>query len=407
MKKLLLLAATGLILFNAQAQILKKIADKTKQKVEQTSTNTTGQTTATIDTQTDDPASTTTPAQPQGLQAYSKYDFVQGEKIVAVEDFQRVNVGDFPSNWNTNGSAEVVTLNNREGKWLRINGQGTYLPEFITNIPDNSTLEFDYIVSDNYDWSSPSLIVSLTHLENRSDIENSGYNSKLTFELHPMIGANYSGGINFRTEHSATELSNQVNVKGWDNKVNTAAHLSFWRQGQRLRLYINGSKVLDLPRVFDANGKYTDLVFHTNDFSQDRNDFILLGNFRLAEGAPDTRNKLVSEGRFVTTGIGFDVNSDKIKPASYGVLKEIATTLTENPGLKVKVVGHTDSDGDDAKNLELSRRRAASVKNALVAEFKVDASRLETDGLGETKPVGDNKTPEGKAQNRRVEFIKI
>ena len=72
----------------------------------------------------------------------------------------------------------------------------------------------------------------------------------------------------------------------------------------------------------------------------------------------------------------------------------------------MKIVGHTDSDGDDAKNLDLSKRRAASVKIILSTEFGIDASRMETDGLGETKPVGDNKTPEGKAQNRRVEFIK-
>jgi outer membrane protein OmpA-like peptidoglycan-associated protein len=103
----------------------------------------------------------------------------------------------------------------------------------------------------------------------------------------------------------------------------------------------------------------------------------------------------------------FDVNSDKIKSASYGTLKEIATVLNENADVKVKIVGHTDSDGDDAKNLELSKKRAAAVKAALSAEFGIDASRMETTGMGETKPAGDNKTAEGKAQNRRVEFVKL
>jgi outer membrane protein OmpA-like peptidoglycan-associated protein len=103
----------------------------------------------------------------------------------------------------------------------------------------------------------------------------------------------------------------------------------------------------------------------------------------------------------------FDVNSDKLKPTSYGTLKEIAAVLSENADVKVKIVGHTDSDGDDAKNLELSKRRAASVITALSKEFGISESRLESDGMGETKPVGDNKTAEGKAQNRRVEFIKL
>lgn len=136
-------------------------------------------------------------------------------------------------------------------------------------------------------------------------------------------------------------------------------------------------------------------------------DYYVLNNIRLAVGAPDTRNKLITVGRFVTTGITFDVASDKLNPTSYGVLKEIAGALSENPAVKIKIIGHTDSDGDDVKNMDLSRRRAASVKAALVSEFKIDAARMEADGMGETKPVGDNNTAEAKAQNRRVEFIKL
>jgi len=105
-------------------------------------------------------------------------------------------------------------------------------------------------------------------------------------------------------------------------------------------------------------------------------------------------------------GILFDVNSDRIKPESYGSLKEIAGVLTENKELKVQIVGHTDSDGDDAANLELSKRRAASVKTALTREFSIDAGRMDTDGKGESQPVDSNNMPAGKANNRRVEFIR-
>jgi outer membrane protein OmpA-like peptidoglycan-associated protein len=73
----------------------------------------------------------------------------------------------------------------------------------------------------------------------------------------------------------------------------------------------------------------------------------------------------------------------------------------------VKVVGHTSSDGDDNANMELSKKRAASVKEMLTTEFGIDASRIETEGKGETQPVADNKEKEGKALNRRVEFIKL
>ena len=81
--------------------------------------------------------------------------------------------------------------------------------------------------------------------------------------------------------------------------------------------------------------------------------------------------------------------------------------LKENAEVKVKIVGHTDSDGNDADNLSLSKRRAESVKSSLAKDFSIDASRLETDGKGESQPVDKNTTAEGKANNRRVEFIKL
>ena len=132
-----------------------------------------------------------------------------------------------------------------------------------------------------------------------------------------------------------------------------------------------------------------------------------ISNFRVAAGLPDTRNKLITEGKLVTYGIYFDVNKDVVKPESYGTLKEIAGILNEVPDVKVKIFGHTDADGDDAKNMDLSKRRAASVKAELVKYFGVKPDQLSTDGLGETKPVSPNDTPVNKALNRRVEFIKL
>ena len=100
------------------------------------------------------------------------------------------------------------------------------------------------------------------------------------------------------------------------------------------------------------------------------------------------------------------MNSDQLRAESYGTLKEVAGVLTENAALKVQIVGHTDSDGEDAANLDLSKRRAASVKTALAGEFKIDAARLDVDGKGESQPIDKNDTAAGKANNRRVEFIK-
>jgi outer membrane protein OmpA-like peptidoglycan-associated protein len=180
-------------------------------------------------------------------------------------------------------------------------------------------------------------------------------------------------------------------------------HVSIWRQKTRVRVYINDKKIWDLPRLVAEGLKFNSLYFR-NDGATDDNDAYYIGAIRLAIGAPDTRNKLITEGKFVTRGILFDVNSDKIKPESYGALKDIANVLTENGEVKVQIIGHTDSDGDDAKNMELSKKRAEAVKQALIKQFGIDGSRLTTDGKGESQPSDNNTSPEGKANNRRVEL---
>jgi outer membrane protein OmpA-like peptidoglycan-associated protein len=119
------------------------------------------------------------------------------------------------------------------------------------------------------------------------------------------------------------------------------------------------------------------------------------------------RSKLITEGKLVTYGIYFDVNKDVVKPESYGTIKGIADVLKENPTVNVKIVGHTDSDGDDKSNLDLSKRRAASVKDALVNSFGIDAARIETDGKGEGESIAPNDSGVNKALNRRVEILKL
>jgi outer membrane protein OmpA-like peptidoglycan-associated protein len=132
-----------------------------------------------------------------------------------------------------------------------------------------------------------------------------------------------------------------------------------------------------------------------------------MARFRIAESSPDVSQTIMSSGRYVTHGIQFDVNSDRLKPESAPVLKMIAEALAKQSALKLRIEGHTDSSGDAAKNLDLSKRRAESVKNALVSQFGIGADRLTTEGLGHTKPLGPNDTPQSRANNRRVEFAKI
>ena len=127
---------------------------------------------------------------------------------------------------------------------------------------------------------------------------------------------------------------------------------------------------------------------------------------RFAESTPDFSQVISASGRYVSHGILFDTGSDLLKPESAAVIQSIARGLETNPSLKALIEGHTDSVGNAAQNLDLSRRRAEAVKAVLASQFKVDASRLTTAGLGATKPIDSNDTPQGRSQNRRVEFVK-
>jgi outer membrane protein OmpA-like peptidoglycan-associated protein len=125
-----------------------------------------------------------------------------------------------------------------------------------------------------------------------------------------------------------------------------------------------------------------------------------------AAGGEQIEQRLKDTGRAEVYGIYFDFASDKIKPESEAVLREISEALKNNPDWKLQVNGHTDNIGGDEYNLDLSRRRAAAVKQALVARYHVDAERLTPAGFGSSMPKESNATLYGRARNRRVELIR-
>lgn len=114
---------------------------------------------------------------------------------------------------------------------------------------------------------------------------------------------------------------------------------------------------------------------------------------------------IAATGHAAVYGIYFDTDQAVIKPESEPALKEIAALLEKNPSLKVHLVGHTDSTGSFAHNMQLSEARAAAVVQALTARYKVNPSRLRASGAGPLAPVASNRTEEGKAKNRRVELV--
>jgi OmpA-OmpF porin, OOP family len=361
---------------------------------------------------TGESASTNSGSKSSSFKSYGKYDFIAGEKVVAMEDFSQDAIGDFPDKWNTNASGEVVTLEGQKGKWLKLGKEGVFMPEFINNLPENFTLEFDMACNENFSFYSYGLSVAFAQMtkpaKEFTNWKQHGHDKDgVMVRFHPKDAGGNKGLMRYAIFEAGKEtMRNEASSLAFHGKSgNNIVHVSIWRQKQRLRVYVGEEKVWDLPRAFEATKKYNSICFATGGLREEE-DEMAIANMRLAVGAPDTRNKLITEGKFVTTGILFDSNSDKIKGESYGVLKEIAAVLNENPDVNVTIVGHTDSDGDDKANMELSKKRAEAVKQKLANDFSISSGRMKTDGKGESQPVAANTSAAGKANNRRVEFIK-
>jgi OmpA-OmpF porin, OOP family len=334
-------------------------------------------------------------------------DFVAGTKIIATENFSQDAIGDFPVNWTTNSSGEVVTFDGENTHWLKLNDKGNYSPTNFTKIPENCTFEFDLYATDNFSFYSTALNIAFAESKKKTDYTKWGEfksgSEGVLVGLHPQVAGNrIVGSSGFKVINKGGELmSNQVELTSF-NQNNNTAKVQFWRQKNRLRMYVNGEKVWDLPNAFqDVN--YNSIVFYINTYSNKENKYYI-SNLRLAEAVADTRHKLIETGTFTTSEILFDTNKSTIKSSSANILNEIGKALQENPTVKVSITGHTDSDGKDTDNQKLSEQRAESVKNYLVSNFGIDKNKIITNGKGENSPVADNTTEEGKKQNRRVEF---
>lgn len=334
-------------------------------------------------------------------------DFVAGTKIIATENFSQDAIGDFPVNWSTNSSGEVVTFDGESVRWLKLNDNGNYSPNHFTKIPENCTLEMDVYASDNFSFYSTWLNIAFVNSKKKTDYTNWGEFKKgkegVIVSLHPQLaGSEPIGGTAFNIiSNSESLMQNNAELTAFNRNQNTAK-IQFWRQKNRLRMYVNGNKVWDLPNAFQEV-TYNSIVFYISGYHE-KSDKYYIANLRLAEAGADTRHKLIETGTFTTNEILFDTNKATIKSSSTAVLEELGKALSENPKVNIAIIGHTDSDGKEADNLKLSEQRAESVKKYLNKNFSIENFRMTTSGKGETIPIANNNTEEGKKQNRRVEF---
>ena len=335
------------------------------------------------------------------IQVYSKFDYVPGDKQLFFDDFSYDFIGDFPSRWNTNAGGELVTLGDSPQKWLELkSGFNIYYIPDVPQLPEEYTIEFDLaaVGLDNKTSSTAKVAVTLSDDDKFKAGSNNAY-AEIPFCQYAAIGVTVQNNINGKREIRSTVKADLRDV------VLNNPHISIAVNKLRFRLWVNEVKYLDVPRLVAPSSAIHTVKFHANGF-KDGKEKVFISNLKVAEGGVDLRRKLISEGKISTNGILFDSGSANIQPQSMGIIRQISQVLMQEKGMKLKIVGHTDADGSDANNMKLSQDRAQAVKNALVSVYGLSADRLVSEGKGEMEPVGDNSTPDGKAQNRRVEFIK-
>jgi len=348
------------------------------------------------------------------LKSFTKYDFIPGELILYYDNFEGEALAELPTSWNTSGTGEVTTLDKFPGNWLRVHKPFTYLSSNKKEFGENYTVEYDLILQlKNNGWAYPEFYFGLFSTKDEPNDDNAflrdqkKYGAVVTL-LQPAEFKNSKVRVNSYSGNKNHFIGDNKVYESLESFYGKPVHIAMQVQKERLRVWINEEKLFDVPKAVPPGVIMNQLYFeigHTN-YKEDQYA-IYVSNIKVATGKPDTRHKLVEEGKFSTTGILFDFQSAVIKPESYAVVKEIASVLKENSSMRIKVIGHTSSDGDENANMELSKKRSAAVKDMLVNEFGLDEARLEAEGKGETQPVADNKTKEGKMLNRRVEFIKL
>jgi outer membrane protein OmpA-like peptidoglycan-associated protein len=306
----------------------------------------------------------------------TKFDFVPGDSLLFYDDFTQDELGEFPAKWKlVEGTFEVAE---RDGeRWLRSSGYYSRVRMKVPpGLPEYWTLELDLEAFDP---------------GGEAALEVSGLAAgQPVWQLTYPQGGSLVGFTN--GSYRATPPL--------EGEAPGRHRILFMARGRTLKVYVDRQRIASVPELSGDAATEIEFRIGTNRGSP------MIANVRFAEGCRPPQDML-AEGKLVTYGIHFATGSDVVMPESAPVLRQVASYMESHAAVRLKITGHTDNVGSAASNLELSKRRAASVAKVLSGEFGIAADRFETDGKGDTQSVASNAKPEGRARNRRVEFAKL
>ncbi len=336
--------------------------------------------------------------------AYSNFDFIAGTKTIFYDDFtsstNKWKIIEFDPSEDIEKPG-IKKIEGNDNSWFKVPKHGIFYPLNLKTLPEHFTIEFDMWADDeNMSEMESGLIISIVGNKVIKDEYSIHFdeNPQVQIDIHPSLELLYCSAVEECCKSENRVLVRKDIKNGW--KAGKVHRISISRNKTHIKLYVDEKKFIDLPQGLPKSQNYT-LMLATNMWG----DGLYLTDFKIAEVVNHTITKIDEHTKFVTNAIYFNVNSAVVKPESWPALNQAATAIKSTQGI-VTIIGHTDSDGHDADNLLLSKKRAESVKELLVKNFGIDSSRLQTDGKGESEPIDSNNSPEGKANNRRVEFIK-
>lgn len=315
------------------------------------------------------------------LNDYKNFDFVAGTKILCDDALANEKLGTAPSLWKLVGGKALVEENAND-RYISIKEYSTKISPILGStktLPDNFTIEYDAWLDKGYD-GNPGIEVHFINGEKEVIITPNKHDLTV---IYPQDGR--------------TATPNPETYFGEDQFYNRWVHISIAYNKKRLTVYLDQYKQIEIDDCL-----LTPLyIILTGNTSADMP--IYLKNFKLATGIPP-KKVAFENGKFITHAIKFDTGKAIIKPESMSILNELVKYMKENEKAVFEIGGHTDSDGSAEMNQTLSQKRADAVKNQLIA-MGIAETRLAAKGYGKTSPISDNTTAEGKANNRRVEFI--
>ena len=339
---------------------------------------------------------------------WNKFDFVPGDEVIFYDQLENEQLGEFPSKWELiEGEAEIQKLNGENVIALMNDVRIMPLIEPMWNyLPDVYTIEFDYYEVLQKHGEYYGAIEFLVMPENEHNL----YYELWNVNFENFISESSHSYYNDDSKTIYTHFDNQAITTGQplnnENKIPTVEfnkwhHISISVNKRAVKIYYDETRVLNVPNYKNPNGGY--FGFHYS--SAETQYPLYIKNVRFAKGAKPLYDRMMTDGKFITYGITFDVGKAVIKPESMGEINRIVKLMTDDPSLKFEVQGHTDNTGNAASNQTLSEQRAQAIVSKLV-EMGISADRLTAVGKGQTNPIADNSTDEGRAKNRRVEFIK-